>query len=415
MARSRRTEDHVLGPYEHHGGWRYVLVGADGVRENSCTFASQTEAAEDARNALNALALTKSLTVEDALSEYETWLVARRQQKPGPIATALFRLRAFLPPTEIVSLITADRAQQIYDRYCTTPRKLERARRALLRSLGRAPKPSELAAHLGGDLATLGEDMTKWPEALVGELPADTTQLNTLSRVRTFWQTYCVPKKLAKFDPWADVETRGVLTHGKDQLRIDEARRWEDAALEAIEKEGCHGAIGALMAFWMALRESEIVTRQCRDVDDNGTLLWIAETRRGRKREIAWTPKTRPGYRAIPVPPQMQPMLLALRGNRDELETLLPARSGGPHNRKWVLDWVQLICRRAGVTEVTAHGMRGLHKTLDDLGTRTAREAEARYLGHSDTAIGDRAYGDRIARAISGQRSVMKILAGGRK
>jgi integrase len=53
----------------------------------------------------------------------------------------------------------------------------------------------------------------------------------------------------------------------------------------------------------------------------------------------------------------------------------------GEHWRDWPRKWVQRICKAAGVRNVTAHGMRGLHGTLAvDSGITSHAVASA--LGH---------------------------------
>lgn len=85
----------------------------------------------------------------------------------------------------------------------------------------------------------------------------------------------------------------GKRRHGKAQLSIDEARRW---ALEFAD-QGEAGAVAAMMALVMGMRPSEIVSRVVRDLDYDGRLLWIPET------------KTEAGRRTLPVPEFLGPYL----------------------------------------------------------------------------------------------------------
>ena len=104
--------------------------------------------------------------------------------------------------------------------------------------------------------------------------------------------------------------------------------------------------------------------RVVRDVDDDGKLLWIPDS------------KTKAGRRTQEVPEVLQPYLLGLVAGR-EPEALL----FGAHWRDWPKAWVKRICKAAKVPVVTAHGMRGLHSTLaTDRGI--SAHAVAAALGH---------------------------------
>ncbi len=41
-----------------------------------------------------------------------------------------------------------------------------------------------------------------------------------------------------------------------------------------------------------------------------------------------------------------------------------------PHGRQWILYNIKRLCRPAGVPEITAHGARGLHATIDSTSFR---------------------------------------------
>ena len=101
------------------------------------------------------------------------------------------------------------------------------------------------------------------------------------------------------------------------------------------------------MSLVMGMRASEIVSRVVRDLDDDGTLLWIPDS------------KTEAGRRTLQVPELLQPYLGGWREGQSP-----EAKLFGQHWRDWVRKWVQRICKAAGVPKVTAHGMRGLHSTL---------------------------------------------------
>jgi integrase len=106
------------------------------------------------------------------------------------------------------------------------------------------------------------------------------------------------------------------------------------------------GASAALLSLVMGMRANEIVSRVVRDLDDEGKLLWIPDS------------KTEAGRRTLQVPELLQ---LRLRGLAEGKAP--EAKIFGHHWRDWVRKWVARICEAAGVPKVTAHGMRGLHFT----------------------------------------------------
>ena len=99
--------------------------------------------------------------------------------------------------------------------------------------------------------------------------------------------------------------------------------------------------MAAMMSLLMGMRASEIVSRIVRDLDDEGRLLWIPET------------KTEAGRRTLPVPEVLQPYLRKIAEGKGPNDSLF-----GEHWRDWPREWVQQICKAAKVPEVTAQGMR---------------------------------------------------------
>ena len=187
----------------------------------------------------------------------------------------------------------------------------------------------------------------------------------------------------------------GRRRHGKAQLRIDEARRWQAKALQFAD-QGEEGAVAAMMSLLMGMRASEIVSRIVRDLDDEGRLLWIPET------------KTEAGKRTLPVPEVLQPYLQRIAEGKGPTDSLF-----GQHWRDWPREWVQRICKAAKVPEVTAHGMRGLHGTLAvERGATTHAVAQA--LGHESETTSRESYIAREAITGADQRRVLTVLAGGR-
>ena len=187
----------------------------------------------------------------------------------------------------------------------------------------------------------------------------------------------------------------GKVRHGKEQLRIDEARKWMVEAHRQAES-GQAGAVAAMTSLVMGMRASEIVSRVVRDLDDGGALLWIPDS------------KTLAGRRKLQVPEFLQPYLVRLARGRDPQAALF-----GEHWRDWPRKWVQRICKAAGVPKVTAHGMRGLHGTLAvDSGITSHAVASA--LGHESFRTTAESYAKREAVAGAQQKRALAVLTGGR-
>ena len=187
----------------------------------------------------------------------------------------------------------------------------------------------------------------------------------------------------------------GKRRHGKEQLRIDEARRWQGKAIEYAER-GEAGAVAAMMCLVMGMRCSEVVSRIVRDLDDEGRLLWIPDS------------KTLAGRRKLQVPDFLQPYLIRLAKDRDPQAGLL-----GEHWRDWPRKWVQRICKAAKVPLVTAHAMRGLHGTLA-VDSGITSHAVAAALGHESFKTTAESYAQRDAVAGAQQKRVLGVLAGGK-
>jgi integrase len=113
----------------------------------------------------------------------------------------------------------------------------------------------------------------------------------------------CVKQGWIATSPLADVRPIGQRNRGKRQLRIDEARKLVDLCIREANA-GDEGAVGAITAFLLGLRASEVTDRVVRDLDDDGRLLWIEFGKAKRSR------------RTLEVPALLRPYLLALAKGR---------------------------------------------------------------------------------------------------
>jgi integrase len=142
---------------------------------------------------------------------------------------------------------------------------------------------------------------------------------------------------------------------------------------------------------------AEVASRIVRDLDDEGRLLWIPDS------------KTEAGKRTLQVSDLLRPYLVALAEGKKVEELLF-----GYHDRNWPRKWVARICKAAGVPRVTAHGMRGLHGTLA-VETGLSAHAVAAALGHESVTTTLQSYAKAGAGASARQEKVLTVLAGGKK
>lgn len=222
------------------------------------------------------------------------------------------------------------------------------------------------------------------------------TQRNALAIGKAFGR-WLVASHLAR-DPFAGVKPTGRKARGaeKPQLRVDEARRLSAWCLEREDA----ASTAVLAALLLGVRASELVARDCRDVDDGGRLLWIART------------KTRAGSRVLEVPELLRSRLVGLAAGRPGTAPLFADDDGQRRTRFWVHDRVVAAAKAAGVPRVTPHGLR---RTSASLATAAGAAAElvAAQLGHASPSITARAYVDPSTARSATARAGLRVIQGG--
>lgn len=195
------------------------------------------------------------------------------------------------------------------------------------------------------------------------------THRNTLAMAKRFG-AWCVKAPRAYFasNPLAEIDPIGRRVRGKEQPRVDEARRFL-AVCEEHAARGDAGAIAAMTALILGMRASEVVDRVVRDRDDGGRLLWIPDA------------KTPAGRRTLEVPENLGAHLRKLTARKGPTDRLFPDK-----DRHWILYHVRRMCRAAGVPEITSHSLRALHSTIAVDHGATGRVVAAA-LGHTSFAI----------------------------
>lgn len=222
---------------------------------------------------------------------------------------------------------------------------------------------------------------------------APDTHRNALAIGRAFG-AFCVKQRWLRANPFEGVESVGRRRRGKPQLGVDEARKLTAACLAA----GVHPEPVAVIAtLLLGPRASEVIERDVRDLDDDGRLLWIRDS------------KTEAGKRALEIPELLRPLLLHLASDRIAAAPLFWNASGSRPTRHWVRDQCQRFCRLAGVPEITAHGLRGTHGSIARRGGATA-ELVAAQLGHASVGVTNAAYITRRAASAADSGAVVAAL-----
>lgn len=316
----RQGREHAVGPYKHGRKFRIVYFAANGASE-TVSYETEAEAVAE-RDAYNAAA--GSRTVSEAVQEYIAAYPGRGVDTARYRLTAILRLREGDRPLDT---LTAPLARELY---------------------------------------------TKRSK----EVKPDTHQ-GELSYVSRFCK-WCVDQGWLRVNPFADVKPVGVKhTREDEQLRVNEARRFRQTAMEEDSLE----SIVVLMALMMGLRAHEVVERTVRDIDADGTILWVPKS------------KTKAGKRQLAIPEELQPALLA-RCEGKGPDELIFTRGGARTNptRHWLHYHVVRIAKAAGVPRVTPHGLRRTWMTMgvlgEQMGARRKTLAEvAAEGGHADRGV----------------------------
>jgi len=230
------------------------------------------------------------------------------------------------------------------------------------------------------------------------------SQHGILSAARGFVD-FCRKGGFVRRDPLAGVQISGQKKRGKKQLRIDESRRFVE---EALKHPDDPLAVACAAMIYTGLRPGEVMGLQVRDLDADGTILWVENS------------KTEAGRRGVEVAEVFRPFLRALaqgRNSQDYLFELKLERSRKcKDERKRRMDALlrrtRSLCRAAGLPVVCSHSMRGLHSTLA-AGFGATGHAVAKALGHTSFSVTKRHYVDREVLENASLRSNLEVLQGG--
>jgi len=368
MGRTRKNEWRVLGPYPRNDrpdSYVGTLVAPDG-RRTSETF-SGPGAKEDGERWAEAtrreLGIGTERLVGVALDEYEKF---RRDVKGNRSVEETSRRLAifFTAPGLPVRKLDRPRCIEYFEAFAARRKQV------------------------------------KGPEGKLvdGDPISVDYQRNTLAEAKTFLR-WCVGQGWLRSNPLESVQGRGKRRRGKVQLRIDEARLFEQKALQ-LAQEDDHGAIAGLLVLYCGLRASEVTHLRCRDLDDGGSILWVGEDEGGRKTERA--------RRQVAVPLVLRGPLLRACGQRSGDAWLW----GTLHWRNWPRAHIRTICEAVGVQVISAHGMRGTQSSLAT-SAGMAGELVSQQLGHEQVSTTERHYATREAQASGAQIRALNRLRGG--
>lgn len=368
MARRKTEGPRVLGPYANRAGFRIIHVKKNGTREARVFETEALALAEKER--LLAICQLKETTLREAMNAYLTYMREEKGNKERSVDQTKRKLWRFFPDLEVgLTELDQGTCAGYYDALRKSHRKPQK-------------RPADPAAPPTTPLVSVDYHR------------------NTLSEARTFLN-WCIKKQWIVANPLDGVEGVGRRNHGKEQLRIDEARKWIARAMELADRKQESGAIAAMMTLVMGMRCREIVERVVRDVDDEGRLLWIPDS------------KTAKGRRTLLVPEVLRTHLLRLTKDRHPTEPLFGNVDGKPFDRAWPRKWVQRICADVDVPIVTAHGQRGLHSTLAvEAGMSSRAVADA--LGHESFSTTAQSYAKPEAVGAAKQARALKVLDGGK-
>ena len=339
----------VLGPYKNGDKWRLVVL--DGGSRKA-VVAETHEAALALRDDLQG-ALKKHIarSFEESLEEYLKNLIDRGVSHDTADKVKRM-LRPFLPLDEPLTAIDAERAAQMY------------------------------------------LDETKRTKSN-GEPIANDSHHLLLRRIKHFYK-WAISRRYVTSNPFAEVTPIGRPRRGKQQLRIDEARKLVATAMERAKTLDA-GSTAILMQIFLGLRPTEALVRVVRDLDDQGRILWVPFG------------KTSHAKRRLQIPDALRDVLLLHAKDKPADAPLLGPPGDALHTRDIIRYRLKLLCQQLGLPTVCPHSLRGLNATLAlDAGATAQHVAAA--LGHASFATTARHYADASSVANVGLRRVADLL-----
>ena len=339
----------VLGPYKNGEKWRLVVL--DGGSRKAMVADTHEAALALRKDLQGALKRHIARSFEECLEEYLRNLVERGVSQDTADKVRRM-LRPFLPLAEPLTAIDAERAAQMYF------------------------------------------DETKRTKSN-GEPIANDSHHLLLRRVKHFYK-WAISRRYITQNPFAEVSPIGRPKRGKQQLRIDEARKLVSVAIERARTLDA-GSTAILMQIFLGLRPTEALVRVVRDLDDEGRVLWVPFG------------KTSNAKRRLQVPDALREVLLLHAKGKPADAPLLGNPEEPFHTRDIIRYRLKLLCQQLGLPTVCPHSLRGLNATLAlDAGATAQHVAAA--LGHASFTTTARHYADASSVANVGLRRVADLL-----
>ncbi|MBL8633837.1 MAG: tyrosine-type recombinase/integrase [Myxococcales bacterium] len=342
----------IWGPYRDAPNKYRLKISENGETRSIC-FRTYEEAELAKARLRDDIASQQVYTIGEAISQFCAHLAETRGIKAESVAWTAAQLE-WLPENASLASINQEKAEKLY------------------------------------------KELTVTPNPRTGKLLATATHHGRLGLARRLYE-FAIKQDMCRNNPFASVTPIGRKRVGKPQLRIDEARRFEQKAIE-LAQAGDAAALGALLMLHLGLRQGEVAARIARDVDDEGRVLWVPSG------------KTKNARRRLKVPEVLRPLLLR------QVEITPPGallfykgEKVPPTNYFW--SQVRRLCHLAEVPAVCPHSLRGLHATLALEGGATA-DAVARALGHGSFSMTARHYASESSVDNAKATKVSSLLGG---
>jgi integrase len=317
----------VNGPYYDANTGSYRLVVFDGSRRQSVRADTQEEA-NRLKEQIESTLQNCDRTIGEAFAEFMEG-ERKRGLKERSLRTVEYKLKYFLPADQKIGSLTPEQAQKLYES------EMERISR-------------------------------------YGRVMRVQSHHSALKIAKQFFR-WAVACKYISVNPFEGVRPIGKPSVGKEQLRMDEARRLTQVLVHAAE-QGEEGAVATFCQLLLGLRSGEVLARVARDLDDDGWVLWIPSG------------KTVNARRRLEVPEVLRPYLLRLVEGQPPERLIFGRHRSHPYKHMWLWRQVKKYCQQANLPRVCPHSLRGLHSSLAVAAGCTS-SAVASALGHGSFAV----------------------------
>lgn len=335
----KKSPPRVNGPYRESRGFRIRIFDGTGDHED-LFFATEPEALQAKQEATQTLPKQLvTILVADAIAEYFADKLKHEKCRPETAKEQRAQLTRFLD-AELSSPLS----------------KLSQAR-----------------------ATSLYHSFVEAPTQKTGQPPKAATHRFVLKLAQSLYQ-WAVRRGYIGSNPFKDVQPVGRVSRGKPQLRFEEASRFITTGLRLYDEQQDLMALASVVALLLGLRASEVLNVCVRDLDCNGTKLWVAAS-------DGYRGKTENARRDSDVPVVIQARLVELAARHAPEDLLFGlGETGKPRCRQVLHRAVHRVCDAANVPRVCPHSLRGLWATA---GVRSGAvsHAVAEALGHGSFEV----------------------------